>query len=148
MRASFEKVCVAEEITFVGHQMVRATHGRTIEITTERHLTPRGDCIIGVGATKGVAQLSPAMKSALRSDLASVRLTVVTPAGKFTFAAKGSSALSFENPTDMVIRMSDFVCGRTLAIRAESSAKEIPRELVRSLKSPEAAGLLRIEVYV
>jgi uncharacterized protein len=143
-----EEVCVAEEVAFVGHAMVRATHGRTIEITTEEHLTPSGDCIIGVGASKGIAQLSPAMKSALRSDGARVKITIVAPGGEFSFRATGSKDLSFESPTDMVIRRSSFVCGRTLAIQAESSAREIPRGLVGTLKSPGAAGLLRIEVYV
>jgi len=148
MRASSEQVFVTEEVSFVGHAMVRGTHQKTIEITTEEHLTPRGDCIIGVGASKGVAQLSPSVKSALRSDDARVRFTIVAPGGEFSFAARGSKDLSFESPTDIVIRRSSFVCGRTLAIKAESSASEIPRSLVGTLKSPEAVGLLRIEVYV
>jgi uncharacterized protein len=142
-----EQVCVTEEVAFIGHAMVRATHERTIEVTMEEHLTPRGDCIIGVGASKGIAELSPATKRALRSDGARVRFTIVAPGGEFSFAARGSKDLSFESPTDMVIRKSSFVCGRTLAILAESSANEIPRALVRTLKSPGAAGLLRIEVY-
>lgn len=142
------EVCVAKEVVaFMGHAMVTATHQKTIEITTEQHLTLRGDCIIGVGASKGIAQLSPSMKSALRSDIARVRFTIVAPGGEFSFAARGSKGLSFESPTDMVIRRSGFVCGRTLAINAGSSASEIPRSLVGTLKSPEAAGLLRIEVY-
>jgi uncharacterized protein len=148
MKASSEQVCVVEEVAFVGHAMVRATHGKTIEITTEGHLTPRGDCIIGVGASKGIAQLSPPMKEALRSDDARVRLTIVAPGGEFSFVASGSKDLSFESPTDMVIRRSGFVCGRTLAVHAQSSAIEIPRDLVGTLKSPKAAGLLRIEVCV
>lgn len=142
-----EAVCVVEEVPFFGHPLVSALHERTIEITTEEHLTARGDCIIGVGAAKGVAQLSPAMKRALRSDAARVRLTIVAPGGEFTFEAKGSKELPLDNPTDMVIRTSGYVCGRTLAVGAGSSARKIPRELVRTLKSPEAAGLLRIEVY-
>lgn len=148
MKTPSEEVCVVEEVAFVGHAMVRATHEKTIEITTEEHLTPRGDCIIGVGASKGAAQLSPSTKSALRSDLARVRFTIVAPGGEFSFVAWGNKDLSFESPTDMVIRRSNFVCGRTLAIKAESSASEIPRSLVGTLKSPGAAGLLRIEVYV
>ena len=75
-------------------------------------------------------------------------MTIVTPGGEFSFAARGSKDLSFESPTDMVIRRSSFVCGRTLAIQAESSAREIPRDLVGTLKSSKAAGVLRIEVYV
>jgi uncharacterized protein len=148
MKASSGEACVIEEIEFAGHAMVLATHERTIEITTEGHLTHRGDCIVGVGAAKGVAQLSPSMKRALKSDDARVKFTIVTPGGEFSFAARGSKDLSFESPTDMVIRTSSFVCGRTLAIRADSSANEIPRGLVGTLKSPEAAGLLRIEVFV
>jgi len=147
MKTSSEEAYVTEEIAFSGHAMVLATHEKTIEITTEGHLTLRGDCIVGVGAAKGVAQLSPSMKTALRSDRARVKLTIVTPGGEFSFSARGSKDLSFESATDMVIRRSSFVCGRTLAIQAESSASEIPRSLVRTLKSPEAAGLLRIEVY-
>ena len=148
METSYEEVCATEEVAFTGHSMVSALHERTIEITTEEHLTPRGDCIIGVGAAKGLAGLLPSTKRALGSDDARVRLTIVAPGGEFAFAARGSRDLLFESPTDMVIRRSSFVCGRTLAIQAESSAREIPRSLVGSLKSPEASGLLRIEVYV
>ena len=137
-----------EEIPFKGHSMVRATHERTIEITTEEHLTARGDCIIGVGAAKGVAQLSPQVRKALMSDGARVRFTIATPGGGFSFSARGSKDLTLVSPIDMVIRKSGFVCGRTVAIHAESSAMEIPREVVEALKSPDAAGVLRIEVYV
>jgi uncharacterized protein len=147
VKALTERARVTEEIPFVGHAMVRAMHGRTIEITTEGHLTARGDCIVGVAAARGVAQLSTPMKSALRSDDARVRFTLAAPGGEFSFYAWGNKDLSFESKTDLVIRKSEFVCGRTIAIRAESSAREIPRDLVSSLRSPGAAGLLRIQVY-
>jgi uncharacterized protein len=147
IKALPQEVCVTEEIPFAGHAMVRATHSTTIEITTERHLTPRGDCIIGVGASKGVAQLSASLKKALRSDGARVCFTIVAPGGEYTFHARGSKDLSFQSATDLVIRTSEFICGRTLAIKAESSAREIPRGLIGTLRSPESPGLLRIEVY-
>lgn len=137
---------VSEEVAFSGHAMVRATHGSTIEVTTERHLSPSGDCIIGVSATKGLAQLSESMKSALRSDSARVRITIVAPGGEYSFAARGSKDLALSSPSDMVIRTSSFVCGRTLAILAETPARGLPRSLVGSLKSPQASGVLRIEV--
>src|SRR4029077_18018100 len=101
-------------------------------ITTESHLTARGDCIVGVAAARGVAQLSASMKRALRSDDARVHFTLVAPGGEFSFLAWGDKDLSFESTTDVVIRMSEFVCGRTIAIRADSSAREIPRDLVKS----------------
>jgi uncharacterized protein len=147
VKASPEAVGAAEEIRFLGHAMVRAVHATTIEITTEGHLTEEGDCIVGVKAAKGVAHLSAATKEALKRSGARVRFTILAPGGEFSFLAKGSEDLSFESQTDIVIRTSKFVCGRTLAIEAESSARGIPRDLVRTLRSPMAAGLLRIEVY-
>jgi hypothetical protein len=143
---TLQRVVAAEEVAFSGHPLVSAMHERTIEITTEPRLTPRGDCIIGVSASKGLSQLSQATKSALRSDSAKARMTIVTPAGGYSFDAWGSKGLSFDDPRDMVIRTSNFICGRTLAVRAASSARRIPRELVASLKSPDAVGVLRIEV--
>lgn len=137
---------LVEEIPFRGHPLVIAQHARTIEVTTDPHLTLRGDCIIGVSASKGVAGLSPSMKQALKSDTVRVRFSILAPGGEFSFSARGSERLSLESPTDMVIRMSDYVCGRTLAIRAEASARRLPRALVKSLKSANADGLLRIEV--
>lgn len=136
----------SEEVAFAGHAMVRATHGSTIEVTTEPHLSPSGDCIIGVSATKGLAQLSGPLKSALRSDAARVRITIVAPGGEYSFWARGSKDLALSSPTDMVIRTSSYLCGRTLAILAETPARGLPRGLVGSLKSPQASGVLRIEV--
>ena len=148
MKTTANNKVVTEEVSFFGHLMVRATHGRTIEITTERHLTPSGDCIVGVKAEKGLAQLSAATKSALRSETARVKITLATPGGRFSFAARGSKDLTFESETDMVIRRSSFICGRTLAIQSAASANDIPRDLVKTLKSPESTGLLRIDVHL
>jgi hypothetical protein len=39
------------EIQFSGHENIRSNHQKTIEITKESHLTPSGDCIIGVNAS-------------------------------------------------------------------------------------------------
>ncbi len=139
---------MTEEVRFVGHPNVLSMHDRTIEITTEEHLTPRGDCILGVRAAKGLAALLPRTKEALRSDDARVRFTLVAPGGEYSFAARGSKDLTFESATDMVIRKSGYVCGRTLAILSGASARQVPRTLVGSLKSSASAGSLRIEVFV
>ena len=99
---------------------------------------------VDAGETVGIVGPNGAGKTSLFGLISG---DLAPNSGEVSFAARGSKDLSFESPTDMVIRMSDFVCGRTLAIRAEYSAREIPRDLVGTLKSPEAAGLLRIEVY-
>ena len=33
-----------------GHPNIRATHKTTLEVTKEKELSPRGDCIIGICA--------------------------------------------------------------------------------------------------
>ena len=41
------------------------------------------------------------------------------------------------NPTDMVIRKSDYISDRTLAIHADKSSSDLPREFVEKLKNPK-----------
>jgi len=46
----------------------------------------------------------------------------------------------------MVIRKSDFISDRTLAVRADAAARDLPRGMVRALKDPRTVGRLEIEV--
>jgi len=131
-----------------GHPNVRATHPITLEITRETHLTPRGDCIIAVGADKGARDLSEAFKRAARREGARIIITIEVPSKglRATVEARGHPALSFEHPTDIVVRKSDYVCGRTVAIKADKAARDLPRELIEALRDPRAQVLVRLEV--
>ena len=60
---------VTEMIRCQGHAYVVSRHPTTFEITKEEHLTMKGDCIIGVAADKGAADLSPAFRAALSNEL-------------------------------------------------------------------------------
>jgi uncharacterized protein len=136
----------SDVIAFRGHPMVTALHPRTIEVTTEDHLTVNGDCIIGVGADKGVAGLLSPVRDALRADGSRVKMTLEVGDESFSLSARGNSALPLQSDLDLVIRKSDFICGRTLAIGADAACKDIPRGIVEKLRSPTGTGLLRIEV--
>jgi len=140
------KRVVREVISFRGHPMVRSSHRTTIEVTTEDHLTPSGDCIIGVAASKGCAQLDPRTKEALRRSGSSVRMTISVGGRSFVVKAEGDPRLELTNPHDIVIRRSDFASDRTLAVHADSASKDIPREIVRLLRNPDTIGRLEIEV--
>ena len=133
-------------VTFRGHPMVRSAHPTTIEVTTEDHLTPRGDCIVGVGASAGCAQLDARLKEGLRRKES--RVTIRMFVGPYTFEVKaeGDPRLELSHPHDIVIRKSDYVSDRTLAVRANAAARDIPREIVRQLRDPDAVGRLEIEV--
>ncbi|WP_297550678.1 DUF371 domain-containing protein [Thermococcus sp.] len=119
-----------------GHENVRATHRSTLEITTEDFLTPRGDCIICVSADKALKDLREEFKEALKRG---AKLKIVIRAGDVEdeVTAYGSPDLKLESPISMVIRKSDYIDGRTLAIRANKSARDLKRELVELLQNPE-----------
>jgi len=137
---------VVERIRFHGHPMVRSLHPTTIEITTEEHLTERGDCIVGVGAAKGCSQLSETLKTALRSDQARVTIRILVDNESFELTAEGDKGLELSNPHDIVIRKSRFTSDRTLAVDASAAAKDIPKSIVSKLKNPQTVGTLEIEV--
>ena len=38
--------------------------------------------------------------------------------------------MTLDHPTDLVWRKSDYVCGRTVGIRSDATARDLPRELI------------------
>jgi hypothetical protein len=67
------------------------------------------------------------------------RLTVLIEADGIAaeIHASGSSRLILSHPTDMVLRKSDYICSRTIAINADKAAIDLPRELAEKLKNPK-----------
>ena len=137
---------VRDVVEFRGHPMVRASHPTTIEVTTEEYLTENGDCIIGVRASKGCAGLTDEVRDALRRMDSEVTVTIVVDGLRHVVRAEGDPGLELSDPHEMVVRKSGFVSVRTLAVRADSSSRSIPREMVRLLKNPSTRGRLEIEV--
>ena len=105
--------------------------------TKDKHLSETGDCIIAVSAYKAVADLSPEFKDKLKKPNA--KLTILIEAGDLTeqINAFGSPKLILSHPTDMVIRKSDYICNRTLAIHADKASNDLPRAFVEKLKDPK-----------
>lgn len=138
-----------EVIIACGHENVQSTHKTTFEITKETSLTKRGDCVIAVGATKGAADLNPRFKEAAKKK--STRITITIEAGevKEVVRARGTPRLSFTHPTDLVVRKSGYVCGRTVAVRADKAASNLSRELVEKMRDPlqEIKITLTVEDY-
>jgi hypothetical protein len=100
-------------------------------------LTGAGDCIIGVAADKGAADLDPDLRALLRDDRA-VLTTRLAAGGKTVIVrSRGSSAFSLDHPTDLVWRRSDFISGRTVGIRSDRVAATLPREFVAALQRGE-----------
>jgi uncharacterized protein len=142
-----ESASVVETVEFRGHPCVSSLHPTTIELTTEDWLTEKGDCIVGVSATKGCAGLSEEMKSAIRRDGSRILMTIRVGDLDFRLSAFGDRRLELSSEMDMVIRKSGFVSGRTLALGASAAARDLPREMVQRLRAPETTGTLRLEVF-
>ena len=126
-----------ETIVGYGHKNVQATHKTTLEITKDKHLSKKGDCIVTVAADKALTDLNTEFKGKLRKPHA--KLIILIEAGGIIeqVNAYGSPQLILTHPTDMVVRKSDYVCSRTLAVHADKAAQDLSKALVEKLKNPE-----------
>ncbi len=124
-----------EVILARGHENISATHETTIEITKEPRLSESGDCIVAVSANKALSDLSSEFKKNLLKDHADITVSLEAGGVTETLTAHGSSRLILTHPTDIVVRKSNYVCSRTLAIQADKSASELSRDLVKKLKN-------------
>ena len=132
-----------------GHKNVQSTHKTTFEITKETTLTNQGDCIIAVKSTSAATDLPIEFKEAAKKEGARITITIETGELKEIVNAKGSPQLQFTHATDLVVRKSSYVCGRTLAIKADKSAIDFSRRFVEKLKDPnqEVKVTLAVEDY-
>jgi hypothetical protein len=126
---------VKEHLIAFGHENIKSTSKTTFEITKEEHLTLRGDCIIAVGATKGAVDLSTEFRKVACKPNARIEIRIAVNGEVETVKAQGHPALTFSHPTDLVVRKSDYICGRTLAIRADKAACDLSRKLVEKLRN-------------
>jgi len=127
---------IVEVVDARGHENVQSTHGTTFEITKETTLTKHGNCVVAVGATKGAADLNPKFKETAKRESARITITIEAGKVKEVVKARGSPQLSFTHPTDLVVRRSGYVCGRTVAVKADKAASDLKRKLVEKMRDP------------
>jgi hypothetical protein len=128
---------VEERIVAFGHPNIKATHPTTLMITKDVDVSKNGDCIVAMSADKSVAGLSVQFKEALRKPDTKVTVTIEAGGFQAEIKASGSPKLCLCHPTDIVIRKSDYACTRTLAVRADKSSIDLPRQLVKKLQEPK-----------
>jgi len=134
------------EIEFSGHENIRSNHQKTIEITKESNLTPQGDCIVGVNATSSCADLPQELKDKLRISDSKVTFSINVGEHEFVLKGKGHPNLILTDSEDIVIRKSDFICPRTLAVNCDKASDLLPREMVSLLQDPKTKGTFTITV--
>lgn len=137
MSAAYEYA--VEVVRARGHPNVRALHRTTFEVTRDNHLTPRGDCIIGVSADKAPADFAPEFKRIASSDYSYI-IVLLHAGGVLDIAVgRGSSRLELSDPMRIVFRRSSYVEPGTVAIGMDKAAKDLDRRLVEKLVNPETA---------
>lgn len=139
---------IKEVILAYGHENIQATHQSTLEITKDSQLSRRGDCIIAVSADKALSDLNAKFKEYLRRENAKLEMLIEVGEVAELVNAFGSPKLPLTHPTDIVIRKSNYICNRTLAINADKAAIDLSRTLVEKLKNPKRKVKITLTVKI
>ena len=110
------------------------------------HLTPQGDCIVGVNASSGCKDIPAKLKKKLKDPNCSINFSINVEDYTFKFSGKGHKNLVLSHSDDIVIRKSNFVCPRTLAVACNKASDSIPRKIIHLLQDPKTKGTLTIDV--
>ncbi len=129
---------VYEEVFARGHPNIRAIHKTTLEITRDQDLTPRGDCIIGVKASKGLADFSKEFKEIARKKT-SIIITLLYIDDKLydQVIGHGHPSLTYSDNRKIIIRKSTYIDGATAMINSSKAARDLDRELVGKLRDSD-----------
>lgn len=127
-----------------GHKNIRALHTKTFELTKDSDLTIRGDCIIGIGLNKAVAELDPRLLSVVKKDYTVIVMILEVGELRDVVLARGSQKLVLGDKQRIVVRKSSFIGPETLAIEANKAAKDIDRRIVQRLQDPSTKLVMHI----
>jgi len=135
-----------EVIRARGHEHVSAEHASTFEVTRDDFLTPAGDCILGIEADRAPADFETGFVAACRDPEVTVRATLEAGGCTEVVEARGHPDLPFASDRSLVVRTSEYVDGRTVAVGADVAAGDLDRDLVRALSDGAALTLtLRVD---
>lgn len=126
---------ILDKIYAYGHENILSTHPTTIEITKDKNITEKGNCIIGINATKACFDLNPDLKRFIKSGK-KLKIILKVDNLKDSFYGFGNETLNLLDENDMVFRKSNFICDRTVLIRCTKSSSELNRTLIEKLKIP------------
>lgn len=136
---------IVERIYACGHENILCTHNSTIEITKDKNLTKKGDCIIGVNASKACNDLTLEIKDQIKSGKKFKVILKVDDIQDY-FYGFGNKRLRLLDKNDIVFRKSNFICDRTVLINCSKSSIELNRDLTRTLRNPKIKLMIIFKV--
>ena len=126
-----------------GHPNIIGTHKTTFEFTKDKDVSLRGDCIIGVNATFELKELKNFIKT---SKNRFIKITIQAISNtKIRETVFAELNVGYNSQTEFVVRKTDFVSDRTLAIKSNKAAFELNRELIDFLKEKKSKVSVIIE---
>ena len=127
------------ELLARGHRNIESKHEKTIAITCNEKVSSRGDCFIGVEASKSLADFSANFKKLASNEKAIISMVIMIEGldEEIVVEGRGHSRLSYSHPEDIVVRKSGFVCSKTAMVYADKAAGDLPRSFVKLFKNPE-----------
>ena len=131
-----------------GHENIEATHRTTFEFTKNQHLSKKGTCIVAVAIDKNLVNLSSKFKENLRKKNSKLEILIEAGGTVERIRAQGFPKLLLSHSTDIVVRTSNFVSDRTLAINANKAANDLSRVFVEKLRSSEQEVKITLTVIV
>lgn len=134
-----------EMIYAYGHQNLLCTHSSTIELTKEKYLSKRGNCILGINASRACLNLNSELKENIIKEKR-FKITLKVDNLADFFYGFGSKELTLQNKRDIVFRKSNFICDRTVLINCTKSAGELNRNLIEKLRTQRKKIYLFFEV--
>ena len=135
-----------ELVCATGHEHVSAEHSSTFELTSDDWLTPAGDCILAVEADTVPAEFDDDFVDACRSADATVTATIRVDGHERVVEGRGHPDLTFESDRSMVVRTSEYVDARPVAVDADAAAADLDREMVAALADgADLECVLRVE---
>ena len=135
---------IIQDFTARGHPNITAKHSMTFEITKDDKLTKRGDCVIAVGATKSLVDLSSEFRNLCKRDESRIIIELSAAGIIESIEGRGSRQLTLSHSREIVGRKSTYISDRTFMIRADKAACDIDRDLIYALKFPQTTLQIRL----
>ncbi len=125
---------VLDKIKAYGHENILCTHETTIEITKEKNLTRKGNCILGINASKACNDLNKNLKQCIRKGK-KIKVAIQSENYIDSFIGFGDKNLTLTHKNDIVFRKSDYISNRTVLINCSKSSKDLSRKLINEIRS-------------
>lgn len=111
-----------------GHENITSLHKNTFEFTKDDFVTKTGDCITGIKADFSLKDIKEFIKS-LRNN----KIKIIIQVDNLKEEINAEINPNFSSDHEIVVRKTDFISKRTLAIKADKAAKNFSREFVEKL---------------